>query len=585
MSFPFRILNPNRTPPVRPRSFGRTDSIPPPPPSVTPLAAPPSPASPVEDAFVQENRVVGVDAPPPQAGAGTTPRFRLVRDPATQRFRFVREEAPISPPVVPPPEENGAIESFLIQHREETPAPTVSDEPPPEPVEFLQTVPLNAILQPGEIVLTPDTTSTPPSQPGPTSFSSVAAPTLTGTGPVEGPTGPTGPEGMEGPTGPAGPTGEKGATGDRGPPGYEGPRGPPGPQGDDGPTGPDGPIGPTGPTGADGQPGPQGPRGDPGAPGYNGDTGATGDTGPTGRDGTPGARGPQGDEGPTGPEGPEGPTGPTGDAGPTGQTGPTGPEGPTGIDGDDGPTGPTGPDGERGPEGPQGPPGPTGEQGRQGDPGTSTTLFSFQGMIDTIGFTGSQPTGFYSFLLLNSSTMTGMAPITPPYAGPTGPTGGTASVNLLGGGTTYIVDQIGTYDITHVYGTVFTESIVDTNFSLTPILATFVDGEGYSLNITYGASTGEDAVNTYMSTSPDARTQIPPSASGSGYVIGLLVNLNYQGGTFPRAQFFVSANVVIDLSSVPPTLSAKPTVPDPVATTIDESSLQVDDILDIIRQL
>lgn len=579
MSFPFRILNPNRTPTVRPRSFGRADPIPPPASSPAPVPAPS-----VTDAFVQENRVVAVETPPTPAGGGTTPRFRLVRDSATQRFRFVREEAPLPPAVVaPPPQENGAIESFLIQHREETPTPTVGDDPPPEPVEFLQTVPLNAILEPGEIVLNPETVS-PPAQSGPVSLS--APPTLTATGPVEGPTGPTGPEGMEGPTGPPGPTGEKGSIGDRGPPGYEGPRGPRGPQGDDGPTGPDGPIGPTGPTGADGHPGPQGPKGDPGAPGYNGDTGATGDTGPTGRDGTPGARGPQGDEGPTGPEGPEGPTGPTGDAGPSGATGPTGPEGPTGIDGDDGPTGPTGPDGERGPEGPQGPPGPPGEPGRQGDPGTSTTLFSFQGTINTNELSG--PTGFYSFLLLNSATTTTTASLTPVYAGPTGPTGATGSVGtILGGATTYIVDQIGTYEITQVYGTLFTDSTIDagTSFSLTPILATYFDGG--VVDVTYGASTLEDTVNTYLVTPADARTTIPSSASGSGYTVGLLVNLHNQTEPLPNAVFFVTANVVIDLTAVPPTLAAKSTVaPDPVAATLDTTpNLQVDDILDIIRQL
>jgi len=198
---------------------------------------------------------------------------------------------------------------------------------------------------------------------------------------MTGPTGPTGPRGEEGPTGPHGPDGPTGKNGPTGRDGIQGRTGPRGPEGMEGPTGQQGPIGPTGPkgpegpTGPDGQDGPQGPAGPRGIPGENGQTGATGPTGqeglegPTGRQGPTGSTGRQGAVGPEGPTGPEGPEGVTGPTGPDGPTGPRGPEGPTGLDGPDGPTGFTGADGEQGPTGPTGVTGATGMTGWTGADG------------------------------------------------------------------------------------------------------------------------------------------------------------------------------------------------------------------------
>lgn len=71
-------------------------------------------------------------------------------------------------------------------------------------------------------------------------------------------------------------------------------------------------------------------------------------------------------EGPTGPQGPQGPQGIQGVQGPKGDTGATGPQGPKGD---------TGPQGEQGIQGIQGPQGPTGATGPQGPTGEAFSIY------------------------------------------------------------------------------------------------------------------------------------------------------------------------------------------------------------------
>ena len=94
--------------------------------------------------------------------------------------------------------------------------------------------------------------------------------------------------------------------------GPQGPQGPMGPKGEQGVQGPKGDTGPQGIQGVQGEVGPAGPAGPQGAQGVKGDPGPQGATGPQGKQGEQGPQGPKGDAGPQGPAGPQGADGPAG---------------------------------------------------------------------------------------------------------------------------------------------------------------------------------------------------------------------------------------------------------------------------------
>ena len=353
---------------------------------------------------------------PPSSTPSATPaaptnvRFRLVRDPESNQFKFVREE-------------------------EDTSAPSASEENPPSEEEISDavatalsdgTVPVEAVGigagTGGGVDIIPLSPASPDVVAGVTPGIPVQLSIGDGdTGPT-GPTGPEGPTGDEGPQGPTGYTGPRGVAGQTGPTGKQGPEGmegPTGPLGDTGPRGPRGYEGPTGAhgytgaTGATGKQGNSGPTGPQGPQGPEGLEGPSGKTGPTGYTGMQGAVGPHG---PTGPEGPEGETGPTG---PDGPTGPTGVEGPTGMEGAEGVTGPTGPEGPQGIrgdigyDGPQGVTGPTGYTGAQGPAGGAVLYASTDVQIVALN---SEPIASTLYYYGGQGALTAVNPSVDPYS-------------------------------------------------------------------------------------------------------------------------------------------------------------------------
>lgn len=546
--------------------------------------------------------MVTVPTPPEvQTPSQKTPKFRLIRDPVTQRFRFIREDdtAPLPTPDHGEEPSSEAIETFFHQHFDEPIA--AGDVPVPTPEEI---VVLNNHLATTPVPLVPDDVP-------------LVAPRVNGggsTGSTEGPTGPTGPQGDEGPTGKDGPTGPQGG---RGPPGYAGPQGPRGPQGEEGPTGSFGPLGPTGPTGTDGHTGPTGQRGIPGTDGYPGPqgpqgptgppNGPTGPTGPAGRDGTPGgptgAQGPPGPQGftgsqgptgppngPTGPQGPQGPGGPSG--GPTGaqgaqgftgvqgapgSDGPPGPQGPRGFrgpQGDEGPTGtqgiegPTGPTGERGPQGytgVQGPEGPTGWDGDNGPPGPTGPegQRGVPGIRGPQGFTGAQgrpgdpgtsnitltfqtqiigaqgPQGTYSYFVPYS----GLIDAPSPSYGSQGP----FTVSDVGPLETYTVDQTDVqYEIIGAYGTLWSDydasQFAEPSFtySLQPVVINNPDVSAPpTFNILYSDPSNVQTpdANVNEYVSTNTSALVIDNTNPSGQRVGLGININTTSDTSTFAPY------------------------------------------------
>jgi len=280
-----------------------------------------------------------------------------------------------------------------------------------------------------------------------------------------------------------------------------------------------------------------------------------------------------GEEGPTGHEGPEGPTGPTGEHGATGPTGPTGEQGPTGHDGNDGPTGPTGHDGRRGPTGPTGPQGFTGEQGRQGEPGVSNTTLYFQGRISPAGLTGS---GEFSFFMVNGGIVnTSTSKTTPLPFTTVGPT------------TTYVINNDESYSITTTYGTAFSAfTSQDITISFQPVI---YETDGSNVQATYASTsdveTGTTYTNTFISTASSATPLAIPASTTSGSTVGLIVNISGSAGDINGNVFYISAAVVIELTSISNMLLPM-TLSDPVQALVGTNpDLDINEILNIIQSM
>jgi len=470
-----------------------------------------------------------------------TPRFRLIRDPGTGRFRFVRDET-----------------QEIITNEDES-VPTIADDAAAATTTaffeaHLDEVPVEApVIEP---LVEPPTVEPPPhlEEPVRVTFEDITLASadpngVTGpTGPTgdTGDTGPTGPTGEEGPEGPTGPEGKRGPPGAQGPPGYDGPRGPKGPPGDEGPTGPEGPPGPTGPTGEEGPPGPTGPSGEKGDPGFDGRDGSTGSTGPTG---FTGRRGPPGPDGPTGPEGPEGPTGPTGADGATGKRGIPGPEGPTGPEGPEGPTGPTGAQGDTGktgPKGDQGDPGPTGLSGN------ADFTFRWKTILP-LTTAGPFIATSFSELAVDASPN--------PIALTASPS------NWFLTSTAYVLDNYVNYEIYQVYATVWTSSGGTGAATIRPVVITYTpsgatyDDVGFTLPVPNG-----DGFYLNNSTLP-----VSLGSYTNGALIGLLISVDVVDPSDPVVS--ISAGVDIRQQSAAPLLLTS------AGTTAEVS---IEDLLDII---
>lgn len=491
MSLPTRFFNNNRSNrPIRPLNFATQGGD-----TVESIGTIPTDAA---------------AAPPPVVA---TPRFRLIRDPGTGRFRFVRDETQEmiitnEDESVPTIAEDAAATTtaFFEAHLDEVPVEAPVEPPPPVEIEPV------VVEEPTARITLDDIISLPPP---PTDPLGVTGPT----GPTgdTGDTGPTGPTGEEGPEGPTGPEGKRGPPGTQGPPGYDGPRGPKGPPGDEGPTGPEGPPGPTGPTGEEGPHGPTGPSGEKGDPGFDGRDGSTGPTGPTG---LTGRRGPPGPDGPTGPEGPEGPTGPTGADGATGKRGIPGPEGPTGPEGPEGPTGPTGAQGDRG---------YTGAKGDQGDQGPT-------------GLNGSAD---FTFRWKTRVPLTTAGPLiagtfdTTAFDASTNPIPLSTSPNWFLLSTSYILDNYVNYEVYQLYATVWTSSGGTGSITIRPVVITYGPGGATYENIDFVLSVPNDN-GFYLNNST-----LPVSLGSytNGALIGLLLNVDVVDPSDP----IVSVSVGVDI--------------------------------------
>lgn len=571
MSFPYRILN-TRGGPLTPHQIGLLRSRQQQQPSQpsTPVTPTPAPVViPEESApLLQENTVVDVPVPvPTQTTTSGGPRFRLVRDPVTQRFRFVRE-APSTTD-----DENTVVpvesETLVVPDESESPVIDVLD-PSHQDVDTYSVPVIDFHDDAIKDIVDSD-------------YDGLLRVNGDGTEGPQGPTGPTGPQGDDGPTGRDGPQGPRGFQGEDG---FDGPQGFQGAQGEDGPTGHEGPQGPQGPTGADGRhgrngrdgaTGSQGATGPQGPEGFIGAQGATGDRGPQGFQGFQGRRG---DDGPTGHMGEEGPTGPTGDQGPQGFQGFTGPEGPTGYDGDDGPTGPTGPQGERGFQGLQGNQGVIGNQGPTG-PEELTLEFS-SGMTGLTGFTGSA--GSFYFLALNGGNIFQIPDID------------TVDMAWLQNSTNYQLNPDADYEIVQTFGSVWNQS--NTGFdSFTVTIEPIIFTQGSP-----GASgvLQKDPVNLFqiplvnnvVGTVTDTYTIDP--ANISGVRIGLLLtitgdpsDINGFFSQFNGLNSSLSGSIV--LRRQPPVLlsSARQTTDDESIENLlaQTPDLNVDDIINILNTL
>lgn len=510
MSLPNRFFNNNRSNrPIRPLNFADQGGE-----------------------SVESVETISTDGRPP----ATTPRFRLIRDPGTGRFRFVRDEAQeiiTNEDETVPTIAEDATTAFFEAHLDDVPteAPPTEEEPPQEIVEPAPPV--------ARVTLEEITTFLPP----PTDPLGVTGPT----GPTgdTGDTGPTGPTGEDGPEGPTGPEGKRGPPGIQGPPGYDGPRGPKGPVGDDGPTGPEGPPGPTGPTGDDGPPGPTGPSGEKGDPGFDGRDGSTGPTGPTGNTGR---RGPPGPDGPTGPEGPDGPTGPTGADGATGKRGIPGPEGPTGPEGPDGPTGPTGADGRTGSTGSKG---DTGDTGPTGLSGSADFTFRWKTILP---LTVSGPFIATSFqdLAVDAST---------------NPIALSASPNWFLSSTAYILDNYVNYEIYQLYATVWTSNGGTGSATIRPVIITYTPSGVEYTDIGFTLSV-PNADGFYLN------DPTPPVSLGSftnGALIGLVITVDSIDPSNPIVS--ISAGVEIREQTAMPIL---------LTGAGSTAEVSIEDLLDII---
>ena len=528
-----------------------------------------------------------------------TPKFKLIRDPVSQRLKFVREDSPVSTPVTPAP-----APAPVPVPQPATPAPIVEqvDVPAPaaEPVSAPTPSPVDVegeveAVVPSQILESffHKHLSTEETQFGsaPTEAEEVeaveqlvnlVAHEISDLVPIQIPvvengplsnhdvvtndyvtdssctcTGPTGPQGPDGPTGAQGYQGPQGAQGVMG---YDGPQGP---QGLEGPTGPEGPDGPSGPTGHQGQKGSQGspgPQGPEGTPGFDGQQGKQGPEGPQGPKGPKGA---QGQEGYTGPQGPEGPQGYTGFDGAQGFQGFQGPEGPTGQEGPEGPTGPTGAQGTDGSQGYQGSAGTVGPQGLSG---TSDFTFRWQGYINS----GS---GSGNYLVLNDSVFgAGSAP-------------SSLTFGDLQNMTTYVFDNYNEYEIYQMYASTFSADLTTSTLTVIPVLISCTTG-GILTSIPLATTiTGLTTKSEFLLTTTPTSAILPVT---NGYRIGVVVGLTVSGSPPPLNTIYVSIAVDIRQTNILAPASAT-TFIDPIQSLLSNGvvgdNLDVNDILEIIKNM
>ena len=521
------------------------------------------------------------------AGEPRTPKFRLVRDPVTQRFRFVREDD--TPPPPPPPEEPAQPEEPAEEPV--VPEPIAEEEPIPVPVpEVMTTLPKPLIISEEQTDVSPPAPPAPSAPPAaPASSSSevlrmffnthlqpstpiVAPPVLESAGTDADPllfgarvdsVGPTGPTGPQGPDGPTGHQGVHGPQGHQGVMGYDGPQGVRGPQGVEGPTGPEGHQGLSGPTGTQGHQGFQGAEGPQGPQGVDGMDGLPGAQGAQGSMGAQGRIGHQGMEGPTGHQGVEGPQGPTGFDGAQGFQGFQGPEGPTGLDGPDGPAGPTGPQGTQGPQG------FTGEQGFQGYAGNADFTLRFQGYL--AGGTGTE--GYY--LVLNDHAMyyLGTTPLT------------TLSLAQMMNSTSYLLEEGVQYEIYQTYASSYSNSTVAVPLNVGAVYFTVTAGtiNIYTMDSIIVPITSTSSYNLVTGSEylPYSSESVPPVGEG-GVRVAFLVQIT--ADIAAGDDVFISAGV--DLKDV--TVIAPLSVPlDSLEAALQETGAEVSvhDLLDIIKNM